>query len=81
MSEDKEWSKTETVQELYWKVTFLDLEDLEGFFSTIAILSMLTEPKTMSDRKEEVHNPTSSRLGSSSMINYEMYDRLYEKSV
>lgn len=70
------------MQELYWKVTFQDLEDLEGFCSTIAILSMLTEPvKTISDRKEEVHDPTSSRMGSSSMINYEMYDRLYEKSV
>lgn len=51
----------------------------KGFL--VALLSMLTEPyTTMSEKKEKVHNPTSGVMGSSSMVNYGMYDRLYEES-
>lgn len=68
------------VNKLCWKVTFQDLEDLEGFCSNIAALPMLTEPvKTMSEEKKKVHDPTSSAMGLSSVVSYGMHDRLYER--
>lgn len=43
---------------------------------------MLTEfVKIILDRKEEVYDFILSRMGFSFMINYEMYDRFYEKLV
>lgn len=40
---------------------------------------MLTEPKTISEKKE-VHDLNLSPTGLSSMVNYGRYNRLYEKS-
>lgn len=42
---------------------------------------MLTEPKTISEKKEEVHDPNLSPTGLSSMVNYGRYNSLYEKSM
>lgn len=42
---------------------------------------MLTEPvKTTSEENQTVHDPTSSVIGSNSVMNYGTYDRLYERS-